>query len=323
MARTCTRVFSWAWRLCCVMPLGCGGSVDSTGGALDAAAKTVGDAAVTPSGSGEPTAGAAGHVNGHGGSNARAGSNATAGSGGAGAISMRWTPRPGTSWQWQLSGTLDTSFEVDVYDIDLFEISPAQLDALHAQARKVICYFDTAYEPGRPDAGTLQPYRGNPIDGWPGQYWLDTREKTVADVMIARIELAKNKGCDGLEADDVDARSNDPGFPITANNQQAFIKLLAEAAHARGLAFGLKNDLEEIPQLLASVDFAINEQCFEYDECDALTPFITAGKPVFQVEYAEGSFDTKAAEICPKANTRNFDTLIKHLELDPPRRACR
>src|SRR5262245_39971398 len=32
-----------------------------------------------------------------------------------------WHPRPGTSWQWQLSGTIDTSFAVQMYDIDLFE----------------------------------------------------------------------------------------------------------------------------------------------------------------------------------------------------------
>ena len=70
-----------------------------------------------------------------------------------------WYPRPGTSWQWQLSGTLDTSFDVTAYDIDLFETTEAQIAALHASKRKVICYFDTAYEPGRPDSAKLDPVR--------------------------------------------------------------------------------------------------------------------------------------------------------------------
>lgn len=234
-----------------------------------------------------------------------------------------WRPKPGTSWQWQLTGKLDTSLDVAVYDIDLFNTSAAAITALHGQGRKVICYMDTAYEPDRPDSKQLEPYRGNPIDGWPGQYWLDTREPKVLEVMKSRIEQAKAKGCDGIEADDIDARSNDPGFSIKASEQQAFIKALANATHANGMAFGLKNDLEEIGALLEVSDFAINEECFEYDECDALKPFIAAGKAVFQVEYSEGDLAKKGSEVCPDANRLNFDTLIKHLDLDAPRHACR
>ena len=46
-----------------------------------------------------------------------------------------WRPAPGTSWQWQLSGKLDPSFDVEVYDIDLFDNSQAQMDSLHAAGR--------------------------------------------------------------------------------------------------------------------------------------------------------------------------------------------
>jgi len=233
-----------------------------------------------------------------------------------------WYPTPGTSWQWQLSGALDTSFDVQVYDIDLFNTTAAQIDALHAAKRKVVCYFDTAYEPDRPDSARLAPFKGNPVDGWPGQYWLDIRKSEVVVVMKERLALAQTKKCDAVEADDVDARSNDPGFPITAADQQGFIKALAADAHAKGLGFALKNDLEEIAALLPFVDFAVNEECFQYSECDALKPFIAAGKAVFQVEYAS-DLAAKGATICPKANALNFDTLIKRLALDPPRYACR
>jgi hypothetical protein len=276
-----------------------------------------------PSGGGGRSGAAAGKGGSAAGKGGPGAAGAAAGSGGTAEPGSWWRPKPGTSWQWQLTGKLDTSFDVDAYDIDLFNTSKATIDALHAQGRKVICYFDTAYEPDRPDSKKLEPYRGNPVDGWPGQYWLDVREAEVLAVMKSRLEMAQSKRCDGVEADDVDGRSNDPGFPITAADQQTFIKAIADQAHELGIAFGLKNDLEEIGALLSVSDFAINEECFEYDECAELKAFVDAGKAVFQVEYTEGDLAKKAGQICPDANELNFDTLIKHLDLDAPRKACR
>ncbi len=236
-----------------------------------------------------------------------------------------WMPKPGTSWQWQLSGTgpIDTSFDVQVYDIDLYESSAATISSLKAAGRKVVCYFDTAYEPGRPDSALLDPYKHNPVAGFPGQYWLDVRAPAVVDVMKARIALAQSKGCDGIEADDVDSLSNNPGTGITAVGQQAFIKTLAAEAHARGMAYALKSDLSDISAVLEDVDFDINEECFKYSECTRLAPFIAAGKAVFDVEYTAGDLSALGSQVCPPSNALNFDTLIKHLDLGAPRYACR
>ncbi len=66
--------------------------------------------------------------------------------------------------------------------------------------------------------------------GGPGQYWLDIRQPAVAAVIKARIALAQQKRCDAAEADEVDARSNNPGFPIAAAEQQGFIRALAAEA---------------------------------------------------------------------------------------------
>lgn len=239
---------------------------------------------------------------------------------------QHWQPAPGTSWQWQLTGPLDTNVDVAMFDIDLFTSSPEDIADLHARGRRVVCYFDTAYEPDRPDEGRLRPYRGHPVEGWEGQNWVDIREPAVTAVMIERIQLAADKGCDGVEADDVDVASNDPGFPITREDQRAFIRKLAREAHARGLAYGLKNALEDIPMLIDEVDFAVNEQCFEFNECELLSPFIRAGKAVFHVEYPTSereSLESRARALCPRANALNFDSLIKYLDLDAPRVACR
>ena len=250
----------------------------------------------------------------------------SAGGGGSGGAELkpgaRWAPQLTDSFQYQLSGKLDTRLDADIFDIDLYETSTSDIDALHAQGRKVVCYFDTAYEPYRPDAKQLEPYRGGPIAGWPGQYWVDLREPAVVAVMLARLDMAQRKHCDGVEGDDVDARNNQPGFPLTAADQQAFIRKLAAAAHARGLAYGLKNDLDDVAALLDDVDFEVNEECFQYEECETLTPFVRAGKPVFNIEYSDGDLGEKAKQICPEAKRLGMKSLIKHIDLDAARYAC-
>ena len=229
-----------------------------------------------------------------------------------------WQPKPGTSWQWQLSGAVDTSLDVKMYDIDLFETPTATINQLKADGRIVICYFSAgSYEDWRPDADTIPAAgRGKKMAGW-DELWLDVRNSGVRDVMKKRLELAKSKGCHGVEPDNVDGYTNNTGFPLTAADQLSFNKFLAAEAHARGLSIGLKNDLHQIPQLVTIFDWALSEECMEFNECDTLAPFIKAGKAVFHVEY-KGS----QSSICAQAKTLKFDTLIKHLLLDAWLQAC-
>ena len=77
-------------------------------------------------------------------------------------------------------------------------------------------------------------------------------------------------------------------------------------AHDRGLAVGLKNDLDQIPELVGDFDFAVNEQCAQYEECDGLTPFIEAGKAVFHVEY-----EMPNGDFCPEARRLELSSLLK------------
>src|SRR6476646_4816931 len=44
-----------------------------------------------------------------------------------------WVPAPRTSWQWQLSGTVRRSVAAQMYDIDMFEATPALVADLHAR----------------------------------------------------------------------------------------------------------------------------------------------------------------------------------------------
>lgn len=231
----------------------------------------------------------------------------------------RWRPRPGTAWQWQLSGRLDTSVDVPVYDIDGFDHSSGTVAGLHRDGRKVICYLSTgAWEEFRPDADAFPESvlgRGN---GWEGERWLDIRRTDVLEpLMAARLDMCAEKGFDAVEPDNMDGYQNRTGFRLTAADQLRYNRLIARLAHERGLAVGLKNDLAQIPRLVDDFDFAVNEQCAQYRECDEMTPFIEADKAVFHVEYELGT-----DSFCPEARRLRLSSMLKKYELGVWRRAC-
>jgi len=222
-----------------------------------------------------------------------------------------WAPAPGTTWQWQLTGTIDQSIDVQMYDIDLFDATAAIISSLHSKGRAVICYFSTQYEDWRPDAALFtSAVLGSNLDDWPGERYVDIRSALVRQIMSARLDLALSKGCDGVEPDNVDSYANSNGLGLKAADQLDYNRFLASEAHKRGLSVGLKNDLDQVSALVANFDWALNEQCNEYGECGDLNPFVTAGKAVFGVEYT-GS----ASTVCPKMVTSKFSWLMKDLDL--------
>jgi len=232
---------------------------------------------------------------------------------------------PETTWQIQLTGELNASYDVDLYDIDLFENDSDSIAALKADGRAVICYFSAgSSENWRPDYGNFEPEGlGLPLDGWDGENWLDIRSENVWRVMLSRLDLAAEKGCDGVDPDNVNGYVNDTGFDFDAGDQLAFNRNLANEAHRRGLAVGLKNDLEQIAELVDYFDFELNEQCREYDECHLLQPFVRSGKAAFNIEYAadEAAAAELASDICPLSENEDIRTLIMPLELDGSWRA--
>ncbi len=234
---------------------------------------------------------------------------------------QHWTPPLIASWQIQYTGEIDASLAVDIYNLDLFDTAPEAIADLHARGVKVICYFSAGtYEDWRPDAADFPlAALGNSLEDWKGEQWLDIRNlQQLAPIMLERLLLASQKGCDGVDPDNVDGYANDTGFPLTGDDQLVYNIFLANAAHQNGLAIGLKNDLGQIPQLLPYFDWALNEECFTYAECELLLPFVQAGKPVFVVEY-----NLALEAFCPQANDLNFNALQKRIELDAFRLPCR
>jgi hypothetical protein len=232
-----------------------------------------------------------------------------------------WRPTPGTSWQIQFSGQIDTSLDVQVYDLDMVDTPRSTIDQLHTDGHTVMCYFSAgSWEQWRSDADDFpDSVLGDDLDGWPGEKWLDIRRlDLLGPIMSARLDTAVQKSCDGVDPDNVDGYANNTGFNLSYQDQIAYNTWLADQAHARGLAIGLKNDLDQIADLLPYFDWALNEQCFQYNECDLLLPFVTANKPVFGIEY-----NSDMSSFCPLANQMNFDFLKKNWDLDAWRIACR
>jgi hypothetical protein len=233
---------------------------------------------------------------------------------------QRWAPEQGVAWQWQLSGALDLSVDVPVYDVDYEKTSAAQVAELQQKGRRLICYVSVgSYENFRPDQAKFPAaVLGKALDGWPDERWLDIRQwDQLKPLLAARFDQCRDKGFDAVEPDNVDGYINDTGFPLGADDQLTFNRRIAALAHERGMSVGLKNDLDQIEQLQPDFDFAVNEECMRYDECERLRPFVAAGKAVLHVEY-----ELAPASFCAKARELRFSSMRKPLELGAARQSC-
>ena len=231
-----------------------------------------------------------------------------------------WAPAKGTSWQWQLTGTIDTTVDAAVFDIDGEDASAATVSTLHAKGAKVICYFSAgSWENWRSDAATFPAsVQGKGLDGWAGESWLDVRQLGILlPLMEKRVANCKAKGFDAVEPDNVDGYSNATGFPLTAADQIAYNKGLADLAHKYGLGIALKNDPDQVTALEPFFDFSVAEECAKYNECDGYAPFTTAGKAVLHVEY-QGALTS----FCPTTKALGFSSMLKKLDLDAWRSPC-
>jgi hypothetical protein len=236
-----------------------------------------------------------------------------------------YQPIVDTSWQIQLlvdnTYPLISTYSVDLYDVDLFDTDISTITTLKNSGKKVICYFSAgSYENWRDDANDFSSeVLGSNLDGWPGEKWLDISNENLAPIMRARLDLAVTKGCDGVDPDNMDGYTQNSGFTITADQQLAYNKFIANEARTRGLSVGLKNDLAQVQSLVDYYDFAVNEQCNTYDECSLLTPFIDAGKPVFNIEYDDSYVNNTNGErdtLCYNTIALQFKTLILPNNLD-------
>ncbi|PSN63249.1 hypothetical protein BS50DRAFT_477471, partial [Corynespora cassiicola Philippines] len=171
-----------------------------------------------------------------------------------------------------------------VIDIDLFDTDEATI-ADFKSSKQVICYFSAgSREDWRPDAADFKDV-GKGLEGWEGENWVDIKSENVRNVMRKRIKMAADKGCTAVDPDNVDGFVSQDGFGYDESAYVDYIKFLANEAKSHNLAIGLKNAVSIIPDVIDFVQFAVNEQCHEYEECAEYKPFTDANKAVFNIEY--------------------------------------
>ena len=250
-----------------------------------------------------------------------------------------------------------------VFDIDIYQdgkcytpnnygvLNSAAVNALHAQGDKVIGYIDAGTaETWRPDYPQYSSFNGScggclfgkPVGSFRDEFWLnlntnvsgvnpntgqtETAQQFIIDELSARLAKAKSLGVDAIEFDNVDGYQNKTGLSISAATQEQFDATIANLAHSMGFTVGLKNDLGQAGDLQPYFDFAINEQCWQYNECNYPPPGLQAwpgtyGKAVFNVEYK-----LAASKFCAQANSSSYDfnSILKDVNLyDVPYSPCR
>ncbi|KAJ7589052.1 glycoside hydrolase family 114 protein [Mycena floridula] len=130
---------------------------------------------------------------------------------------------------------------------------------------------------------------------WPGEFFLDTRtdanRQAIAVIINGWIDSCQSKGFNAIEPDNLDTftRSNKL---LTAADNLALAKLFTDHAHSVGLAVAQKNagpELGSTGKATAGFDFAVAEECQEFDECDAYAAVY--GNNYIEIEYTEDGID--------------------------------
>jgi len=304
---------------------GASGSSASSGGGVSRSSASSGGGASGSSASSGSGAAAGGTAD--GGSEANGSGSAFAAPGSSvldgGAL---WSP--GTAvpihFHWMIGGFTTADILPDqqgqvVYDIDGEGATPSDVATIHAKGAIAVCYVDVGtLEKGRSDYAEFPTSVVGPaVQGWPGENWLlvtATNQSAILSLMHARfVSWCQAKGFDAIEPDNLDGWTNIP--QVTEADNLAYDLAIGSLAHMLQLSIGLKNvmtDLEpsQYPTFLATFDWALNEQCYEYQDCDAYTAagsFIPQGKAVWDVEYNVSPDCTQANETHLNAQRTDLD----------------
>lgn len=209
-----------------------------------------------------------------------------------------WSPPPANaSFDYQIGGAYTPPAGVTVVSRDH--------DASPAAGLYNICYVnafqaqtDAAswWETNHPDL-LLHDAKGNLVvdPDWDEillDYSTAAKRAALTTVVGTWIDQCAGKGFQGLEPDNLDAYTRSKGL-LTQAEAVAYAGSLITYAHGKGLAVGQKNtaDLSTASAKQAGFDFAVAEECADYDECQNYTA--TYGAHVIVIEYTAGQF-TKA-----------------------------
>jgi hypothetical protein len=233
--------------------------------------------------------------------------------------SVRDSVRSDMSLQYQLTGTVDTSVDAELFVIDLFDAERAQVAELHAAGRLVMAYVSVgSLENWRDDVSRFpRSAVGMSLANYPEESWLDPRDAQVRALMRARFERAVSKGFDGVFASTLGAYRANTGFPLGMSDELESARFLAETAHGLSLSIGLSGDFELADALAHQFDWAIAIGCVMRGTCADLTALKSHGVPVFDLETTGDH--TRA---CQEAARYGVPVTFKSERYDAARSGC-
>ena len=136
---------------------------------------------------------------------------------------------------------------------------------------------------------------------WPGEFVIDLSTDVSRGTALQQarqmIDTCAAKGFDAVEFDNLDTITRFDGLPFGEAEAVVYATALVQAAHEAGLAAGQKNSVE-LASAGIGFDFAVVEQCGEYDECAA---FVAAYDLVFDIEYTDSGFAAACATLGDRA----------------------
>jgi hypothetical protein len=167
----------------------------------------------------------------------------------------------------------------------------------------------------------LRDTNGDPVidPGWPDEMILDIsttgNRVAIADVFGDTIAGCASDGFDAVEFDNLDAWTRTDGA-LSEQNSIEMATALVNIAHAEGLAAGQKNSAElgERGRDEIGFDFAVTEECAQFDECDVFRNVYKDA--VIDIEYTD-ALDRPFSEICDDPATPDM-TVLRDRDLLTP-----
>jgi len=162
---------------------------------------------------------------------------------------------------------------------------------------------------------------GEPVidPNWPDEMMFDTSTETnreaIAEIIGATITECKNRFFDAVEFDNLDSYTRSDGA-LSQQDNLDLATLLVTATHNLGMSAGQKNSVELglRGRDEAGFDFAVSEECAQFDECAAYTDVY--GEFVIDIEYSD-ALSTPFAEICADPATP-ASTVLRDRDLVTP-----
>jgi hypothetical protein len=209
-----------------------------------------------------------------------------------------WTPPPANAkFDYQIGGAYTPPSGVTVVSRDS--------EAAPAAGIYSICYINAFQtQPGaeswwktnHPDL-LLRDRNGNLVvdEDWDElilDFSTEAKRTALTGIVGGWMDQCAAKGFKAVEPDNLDSYTRSKSL-LTQNQAIAYATSLSARAHAKGLAIGQKNtaDLSTANAKKIGFDFAVAEECADYDECGAYTA--SYGNNVIVIEYSRSGF-TKA-----------------------------